>query len=122
MKKAVTSIRKRNRTPITSIGRGTRLHRTMACGALLVAGALASAAPAAAEKLDLSTMTCEQFIHADEQTIMVTLAWLDAYYKTDDDPPVIDTDKFERNAEKLGAYCAKNPSIGLITATDELFE
>lgn len=90
--------------------------------ALAVATLLCAIGPAAAEKLDLSTMTCEQFIHSDEQTIIVTLAWLDAYYKTDDDPPVIDTDKFERNAKKLGEYCAKNPSIGLITATDELFE
>jgi len=35
---------------------------------------------------------------------------------------VIDTDKFVANAEKLGGYCAANPSIGLITATDELFD
>jgi len=32
----------------------------------------------------------------------VILAWLDGYYKGDDDPPIIDTDKFVANAKKLG--------------------
>jgi hypothetical protein len=32
-----------------------------------------------------------------------------------------DTDRFEANAKKLGAYCAVKPTIGLITATDKLF-
>ena len=108
--------------PINRKRAGTIAGTCIGCGTLLLAGALWIAAPAAAEKLDLSTMTCEQFIHADEQTIMVTLAWLDAYYKTDDDPPVIDTDKFVKNAEKLAGFCAKSPSLGLITAADEVFD
>lgn len=77
---------------------------------------------AMADKIDLSTTTCGQFLESDKTEIMLTLAWLDAYYKDVDAPPVIDTDKFVANAEKLGAYCAANPSIGLITATDELFD
>jgi len=32
-----------------------------------------------------------------------------------------DTGRFEANAKKLGAYCAVNPTIGLITVTDKLF-
>ena len=51
----------------------------------------------------------------------VVLAWLDGYYRDENDPPVFDTDRFEENAKKLGAYCATHPTIGLITATDELF-
>jgi acid stress chaperone HdeB len=77
--------------------------------------------PASAEKIDLSTMTCKQFISAGKDEMGLILTWLDAYYKDEDDPPVIDTDKFTRNAGKLGAYCATNPTIGLITATDHLF-
>ncbi|TCK28863.1 acid stress chaperone HdeB [Ancylobacter aquaticus] len=76
---------------------------------------------ALADKIDLSTTTCAQFLESDKTEIMLTLAWLDAYYKDVDAPPVIDTDKFVDNAGKLGDYCAANPSIGLITATDELF-
>lgn len=86
--------------------------------AVLVAGL----SPAAAEKWDLSTMTCQQFVGSDKDTIALILTWLDAYYRDEDDPPVIDTDKFVRNAEKLGAFCAANPQLGLITAADKVFD
>ena len=51
----------------------------------------------------------------------VILTWLDGYYKDQDDPPVIETDKFTANAKKLGEYCRDHPDIGLITAADKLF-
>lgn len=91
-------------------------------GGVLTGGVLAGSVPAAAEKLDLSTMTCQQFMQADKPTITLILTWLDAYYKDDDAPPVIDTDTFVKNAEKLGAFCATSPSLGLITAADEVFD
>ncbi|MEP9352421.1 HdeA/HdeB family chaperone [Xanthobacter sp. KR7-65] len=90
---------------------------------LIVAVALmAGMGSAAADKWDLSTMTCQQFLQADKPTITIILTWLDAYYKDEDAPPVIDTDKFVKNAEKLGAFCATSPNLGLITAADEVFD
>ena len=77
---------------------------------------------ASGEQIDLSTWTCKKFQSADKEEIGIILAWLDAYYKDDDDPPIIDTEKFVANAKKLGAYCSENPTIGLITATDKLFK
>jgi acid stress chaperone HdeB len=89
--------------------------------ALLAALALALAAPAAAEKIDLSTIQCKDFLAKDKDEVGIILAWLDAYYKEENDPAVIDTEKFVANAKKLGDYCRANPSLGLITATDKLF-
>lgn len=91
--------------------------------AVALAGSVLTGLPhaALADKIDLSTTTCGQFLESDKTEIMLTLAWLDAYYKDVDAPPVIDTDKFIANAGKLGEYCAANPNIGLITAADELF-
>jgi acid stress chaperone HdeB len=83
---------------------------------------LASGLPAKAADIDLSTWTCRQFQTASKDDIGVILAWLDGYYKDEDDPPVIDTDQFVGNAKKLGEYCAAHPDIGLITATDKLFQ
>lgn len=83
---------------------------------------LAGLSPAAAEKWDLSTMTCQQFLQADKATITIILTWLDAYYKDEAAPPVIDTDTFVANSEKLAAFCATSPSIGLITAADAVFD
>jgi acid stress chaperone HdeB len=83
---------------------------------------LIPAAPAVADDIDLSTWTCKQFQSASKDDIGVILAWLDGYYKDEDDPPVIDTTKFVENAKKLGEYCSAHPDIGLITATDKLFQ
>jgi acid stress chaperone HdeB len=87
----------------------------------LLAAALALASPAYGQKWDLSTMNCETFLSQDKNTTNVLLAWLDAYYKQEDDPPVIDFEKYVANAKKLGDYCRANPTLGLITATDKLF-
>jgi acid stress chaperone HdeB len=76
---------------------------------------------ATATEIDLSTWTCKKFQSADDEDIKLILNWLDAYYRDDDDPPVIDTEKFVANAKKLGQYCSAHPELGLITATDKLF-
>jgi acid stress chaperone HdeB len=90
--------------------------------AVFAAAMLASSAPGYADDIDLSTWTCHQFQSATRDDIGVILAWLDGYYKDEDDPPVIDTTQFVANAKKLGEYCAAHPDIGLITATDKLFQ
>jgi acid stress chaperone HdeB len=90
--------------------------------AMVAAAMLVAAGTARAADIDLSTWTCQQFISANKDDIGVILAWLDGYYKSEDDPPVIDTTKFVDNAKKLGEYCAAHPDIGLITATDKLFQ
>jgi acid stress chaperone HdeB len=90
--------------------------------AVLAAVVLACGAPAVAADIDLSTWTCQQFQSASKDEIGVILSWLDGYYKDEDDPPVIDTTQFVANAKKLGEYCAAHPDIGLITATDKLFQ
>jgi acid stress chaperone HdeB len=77
---------------------------------------------ASAEDIDLSTWTCKKFQSASKDDIGVILAWLDGYYRDQDDPPVINTDRFVANAKKLGAYCADHPDAGLITATDAVFK
>ncbi len=90
--------------------------------AVLAATMLAWSAPGRADDIDLSTWTCHQFQSASRDDIGVILAWLDGYYKDEDDPPVIDTTQFVANAKKLGGYCSEHPDIGLITATDKLFQ
>lgn len=87
----------------------------------LVAALLVGLTPAVASVIDLSTWSCAKFQAADKDDIGVILAWLDGYYRSEDEPPVIDTDTLAANAKKLGQYCAAHPDIGLITAADELF-
>ena len=89
--------------------------------ALFFGVCLLSGSAARAEKIDFSTTTCKQFLEGHKDSITLILAWLDGYYQDEDDPPVFDTNRFETNAKKLAAFCAVNPELGLITATDKLF-
>jgi len=90
--------------------------------AVLLAASLLAAAPAQAQKLDLSTVTCKQFLESGKETISLILMWLAGYYADEDDPPIVDFDKMKTDAEKLGEYCAKNPTNGLITAAEQVLQ
>ena len=81
--------------------------------------ALASA-PAQATVFDLSTMTCQQFVDSGDDTIKMVLVWMDGWYKGDEDKAIIDTNVFLENAKQFGKYCARNPSISIVNAADEI--
>jgi acid stress chaperone HdeB len=88
----------------------------------LLGAAMLAAAPAQAQVLDLSTIKCKDFVESGKENIGVILAWMNAYYKGEDDPPIIDFDKMAQDGRKLGEKCAANPTMGLMTAADSLFE
>jgi acid stress chaperone HdeB len=77
-------------------------------------------APANATVLDLSTMSCKQFVEGGEDEIKMVLTWLDGWYKGDEDEAIIDTDIFVANAKKFGAFCAANPSISIVNAAEKI--
>lgn len=90
--------------------------------ALIVAAGVLAAMPAPAQTLDLSTIKCRDFLAANKENVSIILAWMDAYYKPEDSPPVIDFEKMGKNAERLAASCADKPDNGLITVADSLFD
>ncbi len=88
--------------------------------ALAIAAMLAIATPASAQVIDLSTIKCKEFLGGGKDAIGYVIMWLDGYYTDEDDPPIVDFNKMKVRAEKLGEYCAKNPTNGLITAAEEV--
>ncbi|HEX4408330.1 MAG TPA: HdeA/HdeB family chaperone [Xanthobacteraceae bacterium] len=94
-----------------------------ACAALtLMSCAVMSCGSALANDIDLSAWTCRKFQSAAKDDVTIILAWLNGFYKQQDDPPVIDTSQFTADAKKLNDYCTAHPDVGLITATDKLFQ
>ena len=89
--------------------------------ASLLASTLLGIGASSADVINIATWKCSQFVNADKDTVGIVLAWLDGYYQDASAPPIIDKERFVGNAKKIGEYCAKNPDVGLITATDELF-
>jgi acid stress chaperone HdeB len=87
---------------------------------LLAAGLVLSSAPAHAVVLDLSTMTCKQFLESGDDGVKMVLTWMDGWYKGDSDEAIIDTDVFVANAKKFGTFCATNPGISIVNAADKI--
>ena len=110
------------RTAATILGAAIPAAVSAVVVAGVFAGVLAWSAPAKANEIDLSAWTCKQFQSASKDQVTLILAWLDGYYRAEDDPPVIDTDQLGGNAKKLGDYRAAHPDTKLITAADTLFE
>ena len=87
--------------------------------ALATAAVLAAATPAQSQKIDLSAITCKQFLEMRQESVSLILMWMAGYYVDQEAPPVVDFDKMKEDAGKLAGYCAKNPTVGLITAAEE---
>ena len=86
----------------------------------LVAAALLAPLPLKAQQLDLSTVSCKDFVTSDKDTIGLILMWIEGFYADQDAKPIVDFDKMKQNGAKLGEYCGKNPSHSLITAADDV--
>ena len=84
--------------------------------------ALSAATPASADKLDLSKVTCQQFLESGKDNIGLVLMWLHGYWTDEDAPPVVDFDKMGSDAEKIGAYCGKNPTKGFMSAAEAVLQ
>jgi acid stress chaperone HdeB len=91
-----------------------------AASILFAALLLAAPVPANAVVLDLSTMSCKQFLDSGDDTIKLVLTWMDGWYKGDSDEAIIDTNVFVENAKKFGAYCATNPTVSIVNAAEAI--
>jgi acid stress chaperone HdeB len=83
---------------------------------------MTSTDPANAAVLDLSTLTCKQFVEGGPDEIKMVLTWMDSWYKGDEDEAIIDTDVFVENAKKFGTYCAANPTISIVNAAEKILD
>jgi len=88
--------------------------------AVLIAIVLLLPDPASAQVVDLSTIKCKDFLDSSKETIGYIMMWLDGYFTSEDDPAVVNFDQMKQKSEKLGTYCAKNPTHGLLTAAEEV--
>jgi acid stress chaperone HdeB len=87
---------------------------------VLAAVLLESAAPAEAQVVDLAATKCQEFLQLKQDRIGFILMWLDGYYTADEDPVVVDFDSAKSKVERLNAYCAKHPSLNVITAAESV--
>src|SRR5262249_28428891 len=90
--------------------------------AIALAITLVSAGSASAQVVDMNTVTCSDFNGFKKDTTFAIVMWLDAYYRDEDDPPIIDFDKLGKKAARLAVYCSQNPTHALTTAAEPIMK
>jgi acid stress chaperone HdeB len=89
-----------------------------AAHAALIAVTFLVGGPANGQTINLATMKCKDFIELSKDTIATLTVWLDGYYTDEEDAAVLEPDKLKSKAEKLSAFCAQNPKLGLMMAAE----
>jgi acid stress chaperone HdeB len=86
----------------------------------VIAAALLAASPVKAQVVDMSTITCSDFSGRPADQMANIMFWLEGYYTEEDEPTTIDFAEFKSTLEKLLIYCSNNPTVGVLTAADEV--
>jgi HdeA/HdeB family protein len=81
---------------------------------------LMSVGAAFAQIVDVRTVTCNDFIGFKKDTTFAIVMWLDAYYRDEEDAPIIDFQKMRQKASRLTVYCSQNPTHSLTTAAEPI--
>jgi acid stress chaperone HdeB len=64
--------------------------------------------------VDLSLITCQEFLATNKDEIRIIWAWLDGYYKDEQDPPIIDTNTLADNLRNWTSIAPRiQPSASL---------
>jgi acid stress chaperone HdeB len=75
-----------------------------------------------AEVINMATITCKELLDGKEDDIGTILMWLHGFYAGRAGSTTLDTDALTRDSEKIGQYCAQNPSITVMQAIERLFK
>jgi HdeA/HdeB family len=76
------------------------------------------AAPAMAEDMDFSKITCKDFISAPKDQVGTILVWLEGFYTKENAPPIMYGDKTVKDAKALSEYCNAHNGDDMIKAAD----
>jgi len=95
----------------------TKLLATSALMAVMTTAALA-----ADQKIDLSAMTCRDFIASDQAKSTLILAWFLGFYGEEEDPQVIDLGKLEAARGQFADFCKQQPNFRMTVAAEGILE
>jgi hypothetical protein len=84
---------------------------------------LTANSPAGAQvTLDVSKITCWQFVTYKVTNPEYLAVWLSGYNHGRRGDVILDMQQVVANADKLEAYCTKNPDIPMMQAAETIFE
>jgi acid stress chaperone HdeB len=73
--------------------------------------------------VDVSKVTCDQYVHSKISTPNLIAAWMSGYYNAKRNTRVVDLQALEENVSKLQNYCydEKNFKVTVMKAVEQLF-
>jgi HdeA/HdeB family len=89
---------------------------------VVVMAAMTTAAFATEQKIDLSAMTCRDFMASDQAKSTLILAWFLGFYGEEEDPQVIDLNKLEAARAQFADFCKQQPNFRMTVAAEGILE
>lgn len=78
-----------------------------------------AATPAAAETIDMSTITCEQMTSGTGEDAGNLLIWVDGWLAGQADETMLDADTLGAQVEGIITICGENPQMSIINAAKQ---
>jgi acid stress chaperone HdeB len=74
------------------------------------------------QQIDVSSMTCQQFVQSDDTRTNLIVAWLLGYYTDEQDPQVIDLSSLNKTRDRFVNFCKQQPNFKMTAAAEGLLE
>jgi hypothetical protein len=98
------------------------MYIKLAVSGLILAVTSASSVQAQVS-IDVSKITCDQYVHSKISSPNLIAAWLSGYYNAKRNNRLIDTQGMQDNVSKLQNYCSdeKNFKVPVMKAVEDIF-
>ena len=90
--------------------------------ASLAVSAMLFAVPAQAQVVNMTKLSCKEFIALKPEAITMLWSWLYGYYADQDADPVVDFSKLTAKGQALAEACKKTPEKDIISIAETIYE
>jgi len=74
------------------------------------------------QQIDVSSMTCQQFVQNDEAKINLIVAWFLGFYTDEQDPQVLDMSSLNKTRDRFITFCKQQPNFKMTAAAEGLLD
>jgi acid stress chaperone HdeB len=92
--------------------------KTIFTSLLVLALAFSATSASAQVLLDVSKITCWQFVTYKVTNPRLIAIWVSGYYHGKRGDTVVDTQDIQAKADKVEEYCTKNPDVPMMDAVE----
>ena len=92
-----------------------KLRMSLSLGSLILAGIAAPATSQAQIAVNMSLLTCGQFLAMSPDQSRIYAAWMSGWFNQKTGTTYVNIEAYARNVENVKAWCATNPGELLMT-------